>query len=315
MKFLIVIGLFISVFTGCVPKIKNSEPPVVGIVADYNTKLPIQNAKIYSGDIETYSDKKGEFLLPPKKELGIATTMGGDYPIQRTYHVSKKGYKTRILECEALTSTHCEKNILLSKGSGVQKGIKLPFIATQPIPQFDIFRDKKDRVLQKDIKFNTPYYKTIGDHEYGWKVIRDGENGCYDCLEVYKDKKLVGKYDLDRISFCMEDEEPKEQDEIDECENIGIAINYTSAFRNNPIFVISGFKGAHSKALLLIDPSYDSKKPRESYYGAYILDYKFENHGIIVEYDYYCDKEIPCKRVVHWNPKLYPNEQKVLQEE
>lgn len=172
----------------------------------------------------------------------------------------------------------------------------------RPIIKHDTFRKDANKILQQNIQIGVPYYRTIGDDEYGWKVVRDGENGCYDCFEVYKNKKLIGSYDIAGVSFCTKEDFEEVEDDINECHNIGIAINYTIPFEENPVFVLSGFVGAHSKALLLIDPNYDDKKVMDKYYGAYMIDFAFENSGIAIEYDEYCDQEYPCKRAVLWNP-------------
>ena len=104
MKFLIPL-FFIFIFNSCVPKVIVEYPEVSGKVMDAITNEPIPEAFINE---TVNTDKKGKFLLPMEKKLGIGTVMGGNYWIQRGYSISKKGYYDNYAFCRSLSlSAYC----------------------------------------------------------------------------------------------------------------------------------------------------------------------------------------------------------------
>ena len=86
--------------SGCVPRFNTVEPGVKGTVIDAETRRPIAGALLSGG---YRSDAEGRFEIPPRSELGIATVMGGRYPIYRTYSVGKTGYLPRLLYCMTIS--------------------------------------------------------------------------------------------------------------------------------------------------------------------------------------------------------------------
>ena len=97
-------------FTGCVPKPIAVEPAVQGIVIDKQTKLPIKGV-IVDDSIKT--DIDGHFILESKSELSVATTMGGNYMIKRSFTLKKEGYGILTCRCEVLTNEAiCNDEIL-----------------------------------------------------------------------------------------------------------------------------------------------------------------------------------------------------------
>jgi hypothetical protein len=115
----------VLLFTGCVPKIKPIEPEVNGNIIDKQTKKPIEDVIV---DESIKTDKYGKFLIPQKKELGIATTMGGLYAIKRVFTLKKKGYTPLTCMCSVLiTKASClDEVIMMSKEQ--KKSKKLHFI-------------------------------------------------------------------------------------------------------------------------------------------------------------------------------------------
>jgi len=88
-------------FIGCVPKIKPIEPAVNGQIVDKQTNKPIEGV-VVNESIKT--DIDGKFKIEQKSELGISTTMGGNYMIKRTFTVKKDGYETLTCNCEVLVN-------------------------------------------------------------------------------------------------------------------------------------------------------------------------------------------------------------------
>ena len=117
--------VFLSLFfIGCVPKTKPIEPAVSGQIIDKETKKPIEGVIVNES---TRTDINGKFKINKKSELGIATTMGGNYMIKRTFTIKKDGYTTLSCNCEVLVNEAvCSDEIIaMSKTS---KSIKKSFI-------------------------------------------------------------------------------------------------------------------------------------------------------------------------------------------
>ena len=112
----LLVGLF---FTGCIPKIKAKFPLVSGQVVDVLTKKPISGVVI-SSTIKT--SEEGKFLIPKESELGIATTMGGIYRIEKTFSLSKEGYIPLVCTCSVLVnSAECRDEIIKMTKVGQEK--------------------------------------------------------------------------------------------------------------------------------------------------------------------------------------------------
>ena len=121
----LILLFFVLLFTGCVPKIKPIEPEVNGSVIDKQTKKPIKDVIV---DESIKTDKYGKFLISQKKELGIATTMGGLYTIKRVFTLTKKGYTPLTCVCKVLvTNAFCLDEVIMM-GKEQKKSKKPRFI-------------------------------------------------------------------------------------------------------------------------------------------------------------------------------------------
>ena len=113
-KLLAIFFIIAFMFTGCIPKIKATSPLVSAQVVDIFTKKPISGVLV-NGIIKT--DKEGKFLIDKESELGVSTTMGGIYAIEKTFSLSKKGYTSLVCTCSTLVnSAECSnKSITMTK--------------------------------------------------------------------------------------------------------------------------------------------------------------------------------------------------------
>jgi hypothetical protein len=99
----------------CYPRMVAQTPGVNGHIIDAITQQPIAGATI--GNLKT--DREGGFSFPPVYEMGIATPMGGIYPVQFSFYILAEGYDTLNCYCEALVNyPFCDNVTLLLQPSG-----------------------------------------------------------------------------------------------------------------------------------------------------------------------------------------------------
>ncbi len=122
-KLLAIFFIIAFTFAGCIPKIKATSPLVSGQVIDNITKKPISGVVVNSV-IKT--DKEGRFFIDKESELGVATTMGGIYTIEKTFSLTKKGYVSLVCTCSTLVnSAECsDETIMMTK---VKQKKEIPF--------------------------------------------------------------------------------------------------------------------------------------------------------------------------------------------
>ncbi len=152
----------IFLFSGCVPRFNAVVPGVDGQVIDAITGKAIEGA-IVQKDIKSAQD--GTFKIPVQTELGIATTMGGIYHMDKSliYEVEKEGYDKQSLVCSCMSNSPvCYTTIKLLPYNASKYFINLDDIINEDKGNTSMFFRIKsiDKGIDKE---NPPSYDTIPD--------------------------------------------------------------------------------------------------------------------------------------------------------